>query len=550
MSSAQTLPPAPPKDPVGLDYDADESFRDSIGTLTADGKRRWIFARQPKGRYYNARTYLSLFYLVLFLAGPFIKINGHPLLMLNFLERKFVLLGQPFWPQDFHLFVLAFLTTIVFVALFTVAYGRIFCGWVCPQTVFMEMVFRRLEYAVLGAANAQRRLAAAPWTTNKVLRVGGLQALFALISVTINVFFYMYIVGYETALANLANPAAHYVHFIVLGGVSFAFFMVFTRFREQVCIAACPYGRLQGVLLDSNTIVVAYDHVRGEPRTKGKPKANAAKAMKPPVNKGGIGGVSVLGADTPELAAGLVAPPWQRGGAGGYDVQTGLPHPPHPPLSQGGASTHKVGDCVSCNACVAVCPTGIDIRNGTQLECTNCTACIDACDDIMRRLNRPEGLIRYASRNEITEGRKFRFTTRMKAYTAILVGLLVVLGALIFMRAELEVTVQRQPGSMYQTLPNGHLSNIYSLKMVNKTLEDKELEFRLLSPEAPGAAIRLSNDTNHMTAPAETVSDGLLIVELPKDAQQGVKTKLEIGLFVDGQQIETIKTNFMGSGKQ
>jgi cytochrome c oxidase accessory protein FixG len=243
------------------------SFRDRIATVDREGKRNWVYAKKPKGKLFNWRRITAIGLLLFFFAAPFIKYKGEPILLLNILERKFILFGVVFWPQDFHLVVLSIITLLVFIVLFTVIYGRLFCGWVCPQTIFMEFVFRRIEYMIEGDAAAQKRLDKGPWDFNKIWRKTLKQTVFFLISfVTANIFL-SYIVGMDQLQVYYSEGLA--VHTGGLAGLlifSGMFYFVFAFFREQVCAIACPYGRLQGVLIDKKTIVVAYDYVRGEPR--------------------------------------------------------------------------------------------------------------------------------------------------------------------------------------------------------------------------------------------------------------------------------------------
>ena len=329
-----------------------EKFRDSIGTITEDGKRAWVFPKKPSGKFYEYRKYVSYFLLAFLLLSPFIKINGNQFLMFNVLERRFNIFGFPFWPQDFHLFVISMLIGVVFITLFTVAFGRIFCGWICPQTIFMEMVFRRIEYWIEGDRNKQRKLARQKWDAEKIRKKGLKTLIFIIISFVIANVFLAYLIGSDKLIQYISEgPLNNVSTLISLLIFTAVFYFVFAWFREQVCIIACPYGRLQGVLLDTKSIVVAYDHKRGEAK-------NGRKKFRKNEDREALG--------------------------------------------------H--GDCIDCLQCVHVCPTGIDIRNGTQLECVNCTACIDECDHIMESINLPKGLIRYASENEIEKKEKFKPT--------------------------------------------------------------------------------------------------------------------------------------------
>ena len=462
-----------------------EQFRDSIGTIDETGKRKWIFPKKPSGKFYTYRKYVSYFLLLFLFAAPFVKINGNQFLLFNVIERKFNIFGFPFWPQDFYLFVISMVIGVVFIALFTVAFGRIFCGWICPQTIFMEMVFRRIEYAIEGDRGKQIRLDKMPWNTEKITKKGLKWFLFAIISFLIANVFLAYLIGSDRLVLYITEgPINHLNTFIGLLIFTAVFYFVFAWFREQVCIIACPYGRLQGVLLDTKSIVVAYDHKRGEAE-EGRKKFRKNE-------------------DRKEL---------------GY------------------------GDCIDCFQCVHVCPTGIDIRNGTQLECVNCTACIDACDSIMESVNYPKGLIRYASEENIQKKKRFEFTLRMKGYTAVLIILIGVLIGMLFLRSDVEALVLRLPGQLYELKENSRVSNVYTYKLINKTtLEYHNIEFKLLSHKG---------DINFVTqaevvVPPQGLVEGTLFIEVPQAALDGHKTKMEIGVYSDGKLIETTRTNFLG----
>lgn len=455
-----------------------ESFRDSIATIDKEGKRVWIYPTKPSGRFYNLRKYLSYVYLVLFFLIPFIKINDVPLFMFNIVEKKFILFGMIFWPQDFFIFGLGMLIFIVFIALFTVVFGRVFCGWACPQTIFMEMLFRRIEYWIEGDATHQKALKNAAWTKEKIIKRVSKFSLFILLSFIISNILLMYVIGSDEVIKIAQEPIAqHKGGFIALLLFTGVFFFVYSWFREQVCLIVCPYGRLQGVLLDKNSIVVAYDYIRGEERHKFKKN----------------------------------------------ELRTG-------------------GDCIDCSMCVKVCPTGIDIRNGTQLECVNCTACIDACDHMMESVGLPKGLIRYDSENGIRNKVKLAFTTRMKAYSAVLLLLIGVETFLLTTRSDYDATVLRAKGMLYQNQPNDQVSNLYTIKLVNKTR--KELPVILKIENFPDATIRVIGKDLHVRA--EEISSGEFFVYLNKKDIVERKTKLKIGVYSDGKLIKVVKTNFLG----
>jgi cytochrome c oxidase accessory protein FixG len=460
----------------------DDTFRDSIGTITKTGKRNWIFAKLPHGKLYNARTAVSIVYLIIFFALPWIKFHEEPLFLFNLFERKFILFGMIFWPQDFFLFVIAMLTFIVFIVLFTVVFGRIFCGWVCPQTIFMEMVFRKIEYMIDGDMEKQKRLADMPWNAEKILKRTAKFILFFGLSFVIANYFLAYLVGMDNVLLYAKEGiAAHIGIFIPLVAFTGVFFFVYWWFREQACIIVCPYGRLQGVMLDPNSIVVAYDYVRGEPRGKIKKE-----------------------------------------------------------------EPNKLGDCIDCAACVKVCPTGIDIRNGTQLECVNCTACIDACDDIMTKVHRPTGLIRLASENNIAKNEKLKITARTVAYSVVLVVLVTVLTVLLFTRKDIQTTIMRAQGMLYQEQPNNKISNLYNIKLINKTRN--EIPVTLKVEEEDGISGEIKMVGKDLMVRKESVGDGVFFLLIDKDKIHHRKTKIEIGIYSGDRKIDEVKTNFMGPG--
>ena len=458
-----------------------ESFRDQISTVDKKGNRIWIYPQKPKGNLHTARAWFTVFLLTVFFAGPFVNINGQPILLLNIFERKFIIFGLVFWPQDFHLFVLATLAFVVFILLFTAVFGRIWCGWACPQTVFMEMVFRKIEYLIEGDSRQQRTLNQAPWTSDKVFKKTLKHSIFFLIAFLIGNTFMAYIVG-SGALINIITspPWHHWAGFVAVVAFSGLFYWIFASFREQACVLVCPYGRFQSVLLDPNSIVVAYDFKRGEPRGKFSKRR----------------------------------------------------------------SRESLGDCIDCNQCVEVCPTGIDIRNGTQLECVNCTACIDACNNVMEKVNLPKGLIRYSSYNSIVEGKKHLLTPRFFGYSAILAVILLALGLLFLNRSEIETSIFRTPGILFQELPNGDISNLYAVKIVNKTFT--ELPVQLELKNVPGK-IRIIG--SELVVPADGLTETAFFVEIPRDLITASNTQLTIRVISNGKEVDEVKTAFIGPGK-
>ncbi len=461
-----------------------ENFRDSIGTINEEGKRAWVFPKKPSGKFYTYRKYVSYVLLIFLLAAPFVKINGNQFLMFNVLERRFNIFGFPFWPQDFHLFVISMIIGVIFIALFTVAFGRIFCGWMCPQTIFMEMVFRRIEYWIDGDRGAQIKLDRQPWNAEKIKKRTLKGLIFFIISFLIANVFLAYLIGSDKLMSYIIDgPFKHWSTLISLLIFTAVFYFVFAWFREQVCIIACPYGRMQGVLLDNKSIVVAYDHKRGEAE-KGRKK-------------------------------------WRKN-----EDREALGH----------------GDCIDCFQCVNVCPTGIDIRNGTQLECVNCTACIDECDTIMEKVNLPKGLIRYASEDEITKKEKFQFSPRLKGYTAVLFILIGVLAGMLFLRNDLEANILRLPGQLYEHKEGDIISNVYTYKLMNKTTEAvPDVNFRLLSHEGLVKVVR----TKNFVVPAQDLAEGTLFIEIDNAAVKSDKEKVKVGVYSGNKLIETTLCAFM-----
>lgn len=458
----------------------DQSFRDSVATINQKGKRNFLFPKQPKGKLYRWRTIVSLLCLAVFFTLPLIKIQGEPLFLFNVVERKFILFGQIFWPQDFFIFAIGFLTFMVFIVLFTVVFGRVWCGWACPQTVFMEMVFRKLEYWIDGDAAAQKRLKEMPFNAYKFKKRSLKVAVFFLVSFVFANFFLSYIIGMDRVIKMVEDGTAdHLGTFFSLLGFTNVFFFVFYWFREQACIIVCPYGRLQGVLLDRKSMVVAYDYVRGEPRGKLK-KATL---------------------DT------------------------------------------SAGDCIDCTACVRVCPTGIDIRNGTQLECVNCTACIDACDAIMEKINKPLGLIRIDSEENIATGKKTSFNWRLAAYSTVLVLLLSALVYLLASRSDVDVTLLRTPGQIFQTQPDGRISNLYNIKLANKTKTAIPVTMRLENVSGEITVI-----AKELAVPAESYFQTTFFVKVDRAHIVRRKTPLTIGIYEGTKKIKTVSTTFLGPG--
>jgi cytochrome c oxidase accessory protein FixG len=461
-----------------------ENYRDSISLVDKGGDRNWVYPKKPKGPLYTGRTWFSILLMVVLFTGPLLKYNGHPLILLNILDRKFIIMGIPFWPQDLPLFALLMMTFVMFIIVFTVVFGRVWCGWACPQTIFMEMLFRKVEYWIEGDFKAQKKLDEQTWNTEKIIKKGGKHLLFMVLSVLVANTFLSYLIGFDEVKKLITDgPVLHTGKFISLLVFSGVFYAVFAKFREIICIVVCPYGRLQGLMLDKNSIVVAYDYIRGEPRG----------ALKK-------------------------------------------------------AQEQNLGDCVDCKRCVQVCPTGIDIRNGTQLECINCTACIDECNDVMDKIHKPKGLIRYASQEEITTGKIKRFSTRSVAYMVILTVLSGVLTYLLLTRKEVESTVLRTPGMLHQQQADGSISNMYNFEVVNKTFNTQHIDVKVVSPQS--AVLKMvDRDSSNFELGEDQLVKGSFFVMIPpaQITQNNMKATVEI--YSNGKLMNTIETNFVAPVK-
>jgi cytochrome c oxidase accessory protein FixG len=457
-------------------------YRDTLSNVTQTGKRIWIYPRIEIGQFYKLRAVVAWVLLALLFGLPWLNINGQPAFLFNVLERKFIFFGVVFFPQDFHLVAIGLITFMVFVMLFTVVFGRIWCGWACPQTIFMEMLFRKIEVLIEGDHNAQRRLDAGPLNWEKIGKKTLKHSLFFALSFLIANTFLAYLIGKNELLRLIGEPLAlHWGKLASLLIFTSVFYFVFARFRELVCIVVCPYGRLQGVLLDKKSIVVAYDWLRGEPRGK------KSKAVE----------------ETP-------------------------------------VETTAKGSCIDCHICVQVCPTGIDIRNGTQLECIGCTACIDACDHVMDKINEPRGLIRYASLEGITKQEKGLLSVRVLAYSAVLVGLLGILGYLLTTRSAFELTLMRTPGLTYQRQPNGQVSNLYSLQLVNKSTAAATVTLKI---KDNAGVIRLIGNAS-VVAASEVANLSFFIDKAPAQLRSGNQT-VEVEIWMNNALSETLSTSFL-----
>lgn len=456
-----------------------DNFRDRHSNVTDKGRRKWIYALQPHGKRYQYRSYLALLYLGLFFALPFIKINGFPAVQLNFPEAKFILLGSVFWPDDFFIFAVAMIAFIIFIALFTVIYGRIFCGWLCPQTVFMEFVFRKIEWWIEGSPHQQKKLNDGPWSREKIAKKTLKHITFFLLSLLIAHTFLSYILGVRKVGYLIKHPIAENAGlFAGLLFFTILFYFVFAFVRDIVCTTICPYGRLQSVLFDKDTMQVSYDYNRGEPR--GKIKKNTSQVK---------------------------------------------------------------GDCIDCQLCVHVCPTGIDIRNGVQMECVGCTACIDACNAVMLKINRPPGLIRMASENQIAQKKPFRINGKIKFYSLLLFILTGLMSYLLLSRKSIDTSVSRVKGQLYQEVGRDSISNLFQAKIINKTHKNVRYQLKI-EGSMPGTVKMI--DAQHDSLKAESINNATFFIIVPLTEIKTRSSRIDISVYGNGQKIQTITSSFLG----
>jgi len=449
----------------------DNSFRDRPINLDEKGNRKWVYAKKPKGKWYKRRSIFSWFILLFFIAVPFVRVNGHPFILLDITSRKFILFGAVFWAQDTLILALLMLSFIMFIVLFTVTFGRLWCGWACPQTIFLEMVFRKIEYLIEGDFRKRHKLDNGPWTGEKVFKKLSKHSIFILISIAMCNTFLLWFIGTEKWFVLISQPISNNLSgFIIMLIVSGFFYWVYSYFREQICTMVCPYGRMQGVLLDFKSIVVSYDYKRGEPR---------------------------------------------------------------------GAKTS--GDCIDCHQCISVCPTGIDIRDGTQLECINCTACIDQCNSVMKATGKDPGLIRFDSEEGIQHGQSSVWNARNRAYSVVLLILFSFFIYTLFSRPVIESTILRTPGLLFQENDDNTISNVYNIKIVNKTHEYLPLDIRLLSHEGE---IKMAG--SKMDIQDQSMFESTFVLFINKGQIESDKTTIEFGIFSENELIETYKTTFVG----
>ena len=394
------------------DVDILDSPVEVLSTLTREGKRKWVYPTLSRGRFYKPRLWLGWFLIILFVALPIIPINGKPAVLLDFIHREFALFGITFYPTDTLLLMLSMIGTVIGVILITALLGRVWCGWGCPQTVYMEFVFRPIERWLEGKEHVRKRRDEGPWNWDKLWRKGTKFSLYLAISLGLAHVFLSYFVGWENLLYWMQQPPREQWGFFVMMALTTGLILFdFGYFREQMCTIACPYARLQSVLVDPHSLIVSYDETRGEPRAR-----RSKKKIR--------------------------------------DEEAGL--------------RPAQGDCIDCFACVRTCPTGIDIRDGLQMECIACTQCIDACDDIMDKIGKPRGLIRYTSEQELAGETTRWWRPRTVLYTVLGLAIAIIFTGLLINRNAYDVNVGRVVGAPFTELPDGRIANRLRFRVRNQ----------------------------------------------------------------------------------
>lgn len=464
-----------------------------LSTMNEDGSRRWLRPRLSRGRFLTARRIVAYALIAIFTLIPYISVNGKPLVLLDILEREFTFFGATFLPTDTLLLALFILSVFVAIFLVTALFGRVWCGWACPQTVYMEFLYRPIERLFEGEPGKKRRIRGATGV-RKIAK----HAVYLLISMFLAHTFLAYFVGVDRLFDWVqGSPLQHPTAFVVMAVVTGLMMFDFGFFREQVCIVACPYGRFQSVMLDRDSLIVSYDPIRGEPRGKLKRKKTVQR------------------------------------GTGDVRLKV-IPEEP------------EQGDCIDCTMCVTTCPTGIDIREGLQMECINCAQCIDACDAVMDKIGKPRGLIRYSSQAAIEGENPKILRPRVIIYPLILLVLVTAFVITLAGKQPADVTVLRGLGAPFMALDDGRIANQVRIKIVNRTGE--RVEYTLSAAGLEGVALAPAEDTALTLEPGEAQTRALQVVSPPEAFARGAAF---VDLTVEGDDgfTETIEWRLLGPGR-
>ncbi len=446
----------------------------SLYNIDQEGHRHRIYHQNLKGMFINFRKWTAFILIIIYLGMPWLTLNGLPLIHLNIPDRQFVLFGSVFWPQDFqYLMLIAILATLILFSV-TALLGRIWCGWACPQTVFLEFVIRKIEYWVEGKRIDQIKLDKSPWSLSKITKKSIKHILFILVAAIVSNTFLSYFTSVETLLYWISRPPwENWTAFLFMMFFLSAFYFDLAFFQEQFCVLVCPYARFQSVMVDSQTIQVVYDPIRGEPR---------------------------------------------------------------------GPKKKTEGDCIDCDACIRACPTGIDIRNGSQLECIGCARCIDVCDRIMTRIDKPKGLIRYDSEQGLGHKKTSIIRPRIILYAFFLILLTGGLVWALVTRPLVDYQLLKPKGAPYTMIAEDLVSNNYSLRLINKDLKGHHVKLKQLS----GSDVRLIVPVSPFRLKPNTTSQLAFFIIVEKGNVQNGHKKILLQVIIDDVNERMIELNFLG----
>ncbi len=446
-----------------------------LSTMNKDGTRKWMYPKLSKGSMYTRRKIVGWILIALFFALPIVKMNGEPAMFLDIVHRRFAIFGQIFYATDTLLLMLLGLTLVISVVWATALFGRVWCGWGCPQTVYMEFIFRPIERLVEGTEAQRKRRDKQGWTPDKVWRTAVKLFLYTIIAAAMSHTFVAYFVSWDVLTSWMTGaPSKHWGFFLMMGITTALIVFDFAYFREQMCTIACPYARLQSVLMDPDSLIVSYDPSRGETRGR-RTKAQREQEKQ-------------------------------------------------------GIKLKNLGDCIDCGACVRTCPTGIDIRDGLQLECISCTQCIDACDAIMIGVGKEPGLVRYTSENKIDNKPSRILRPRLVLYTGLLVLFSSVLLYLVTHASMFDINMMRATDKPFTVLPDGQVSNHFKMRTQNRIGSSQDLQVTVIEPE--GAVIKAQNDAKFTLKPGQMKYIDLWIVspnEVFKSGQSTAKLRVSNG---------------------
>lgn len=421
-----------------------------LSTLEKDGSRRWLRPHLATGAWWKRRRIVAYVLMLIFVLVPHLRLFGKPLLLFDFVDQEVTVFGKTFLPTDTVLLALLMLSVFLTIVLVTAIAGRAWCGWACPQTVYMEFLFRPIDRIFDGTAGKGGKAKKPRGTLASIGRI----AVYVILAMFLAHTFLAYFVGTDRLAQWVrSSPAEHPGAFFVMGATTGLMLFDFLFFREQLCLIACPYGRFQSAMLDEQSLVVAYDHPRGEPRKKGKHSASDG-----------------------------------------------------------------AGDCVDCNRCVVVCPTGIDIRDGLQMECINCTQCIDACDDVMERVGKEKGLIRYSSQDAIAKKPRRAIRPRTVIYPIILFAVLSGLAFAVRTKSSFDAQMIRGKGAPFTLTDRGTVTNSFNLNLVNRTEQTQVYQLEMAGPD--GVTLDVVDDEGLELEPREK-SFVPVSVEFPLQTTRG-----------------------------